>query len=67
VGAPAFTITNYTCPAILAAGASCAVEITFLPVSTTPYDNSSTLTITEGSGAQTQVPISGQAVANGGM
>ena len=65
VGAAAFTITQYTCPAILPGKASCTVEITFLPVSTTPFQNDSVLTITEGSGAKTQIAVTAQAVANG--
>jgi len=61
-GAAAFTITGYNCPAILAGGARCRVQITFLVTSSTPFQNDSTLTIQEGSGTQTQVPVTGQAV-----
>jgi hypothetical protein len=61
-GAGAFTITGYNCPAILAGGAKCTVEITCLVTGTTPFQNDSSLTITEESGAQTQVPVTGQAV-----
>lgn len=64
-GASALSLTQYTCPAILAAKASCTAQIMFVPLSTSPYENDGTFTIVEGSGAVTQVPITAQAVANG--
>jgi len=65
-GDPAITLTSYNCPAILASGASCTVGLLFTSTSTTPVNDSATFTFVEGTGAVTQVPISGQAVSDGG-
>jgi len=64
-GDSTLSVTGYTCPVVLGPGASCTVQITFLPLSSSPFDNNATFKITEGSGALTQVGIHGQAVANG--
>ena len=66
-GDPSITLASYNCPAILAAGASCTVGILFTSTSTSALNNNATFTFTEGSGAVTQVMITGQSVTNGGM
>lgn len=63
-GSNTFTITGGGCPAILAGGASCTVQITFIP--TVVGTVTATLTVHEQSGAVTQAPISGTAGTNGG-
>jgi hypothetical protein len=42
------------------------VGLLFTSTSTTPVNDSATFTFVEGTGAVTQVPISGQAVSDGG-
>jgi hypothetical protein len=64
-GASALSLTQFTCPAILAPGTSCTAKVMFVPLSTSPYENDGILTIVEGSGAATQILVTAQAVANG--
>jgi hypothetical protein len=65
-GANTFTLAQSNCTAILAGRASCTIGVTFTPTSTSVYLNTATFTIVEGGGAQTQVAITGEAVAGGG-
>jgi hypothetical protein len=65
-GASAITLTSYGCPAILASGASCTVTVMFTSTSATPLNDAATFEVIDGAGVVTQVPITGQAVANGG-
>ena len=62
-GSGAFSVTANNCPAILAGGASCTVQFTFIPPSASSY--SATWTLTESSGAKTAVPITGSATVSG--
>lgn len=64
-GTPGLSITGNSCPAILGPHAGCTVEITFLPSSNYNY-YTATLTIVETAGAQTKVPVTGQAGTDGG-
>jgi NHL repeat len=63
-GSSAFTVTANNCPAILAGGASCTVQFTFIPTSIAGY--SATWTLTEASGAKTAVSIAGSGGTDGG-
>ena len=63
-GPSAFTVTGNNCPAILAGGASCTVQITFIPTATATY--SGRLTVTESSGAATPIALSGSASPDNG-
>jgi len=58
-GSSVFSVTGSTCPAILTGGASCTVNITFIPTAVTTY--SASYTIIESSGAKTVVSITGTA------
>jgi hypothetical protein len=64
VGSAQLTITGNTCPSVVAAGASCTLQITYVPPNVPSYD-AATLAVAESSGAQTQVPVTGEAVTNG--
>ena len=65
-GAKTFTLAKNSCGAVVAANASCTIGVMFTPLSASAYLNNAMFTITEGGGAQTQVPITGEAVAGGG-
>jgi hypothetical protein len=58
-GDPSFVQGN-TCGSILSAGATCTVTVTFNPVAYGTF--ASTLIVTESSGAQESVSVSGSAV-----
>ena len=62
-GSGAFTLTGNNCPAILAGGKSCTLQITFQPTITAIY--SGILKVSESSGAKTNVALSGSATVNG--
>ncbi len=64
-GATDFTITANTCSGTIAGGASCTIQFTVIPV-VADGTETATFTLTEGSGAQTQVPLTAQVLANGG-
>jgi len=55
-GDPSFTQTN-TCGSALAAAATCSIKVTFKPVAYGTF--TSTVTLTEGSGAQDTVAVTG--------
>ncbi|HWE83968.1 MAG TPA: choice-of-anchor D domain-containing protein [Terracidiphilus sp.] len=58
-GSSVFSVTGSNCPAILAGGASCTVNITFIPTAVATY--SASYTMIESSGAKTVVSITGTA------
>ncbi|HTC93659.1 MAG TPA: choice-of-anchor D domain-containing protein [Terriglobales bacterium] len=58
-GDPSFTQTN-NCPAAVAAGASCSVAVTFTPTAYGTF--TSTLTVTQSSGAQETAAVTGTAL-----
>ena len=60
-GDPSITEKN-TCPADLAPGATCTIYVQFKPTAAGSF--TSTLTLTEGSGAEDIVTITGQAAVN---
>lgn len=61
---PVFTETGSNCPSLLAAGASCTVTFMFQPAGIGTY--STNWTLTESSGAQTQVTVTGNGATDGG-
>ena len=63
-GSSAYSITRNNCPKILNGGASCTVQVTFIPPAIGTY--SGTLTITESSGAATPVALAGSAGTDNG-
>lgn len=64
-GATDFTITANTCAGTIQGGGSCTIEFTVIPL-VADGTETATFTLTEGSGAQTQVPLTAQVLANGG-
>jgi sugar lactone lactonase YvrE len=63
-GSTAFSITGNNCPSVLAGGASCTVQITFISPTVNIY--AGTITIKESSGATTAVALSGSATLDNG-
>jgi hypothetical protein len=58
-GDPSLVVQGYTCGSVLSPGATCTVTVTFTPVAYGTF--TSTLSVTESSGAQETVPVSGTA------
>jgi hypothetical protein len=64
-GPSTMTLASNGCKLMLAGNGSCVVGVTFTPVTPSATIDTATFTIVEGSGAVTQVVITGEAVANG--
>ena len=64
-GDSVFSLTGSSCAGVLASHASCTVEVTFQPVGTATFAYSGTVAITDTTGAQTKIPVTGQSVLNG--
>jgi hypothetical protein len=58
-----FSFVSTNCPAMVAAGTSCTVNVKFSPSDTTTASSIGSLTLSTGAGAKS-VPLTGQAISN---